>query len=340
MHSALTRRDVLASLFLHRLLAQDTTFSTDVNVVTVLASVRNKQGEIVKDLTKDDFELEEDGRPQKIQYFTRETNLPLTLGLLIDTSGSQRRLIGAERSASFRFFQQVMRESKDMAFVIHFDREIELLQDLTSSRKKLQDSLAMMDRQPDFQQRGAGTGGSPGGGRARGGTALFDAVLLGSDELMRKQGGRKAHIVLSDGVDNGSRVSIGTAIEAAQRADTLVYSILFEDPEGYGGQRRQPMGGRGRRGGRMPMPPQRTQQRPDGKKILKQLSRETGGGFFEVTKKVPLEKVFDHIEEELRNQYSIGYTSDQKGAGFRKISLAAKQKGLMVQARQSYYANK
>src|SRR6476646_1469504 len=115
---------------------EDSTLSVDVKVVNVLATVRNKQGQIVRDLNQDDFRLEEDGRPQTIRYFARETNLPLTLGLLVDTSLSQRRLLGEERSASYQFLQQVLREEKDMAFILHFDREVELLQDITSSHKR------------------------------------------------------------------------------------------------------------------------------------------------------------------------------------------------------------
>src|SRR5579863_6924787 len=136
-----TRRSLLLAAFFPaaRLIRgqQDTTFSTDVKVVSVLATVRNKQGQIVRDLNKDDFTLEEDGHPQTIRYFSRETDLPLTLGLLVDTSMSQRRVLGQERSASHSFLDQVLREDKDMAFLIHFDREVELLEDLTSSRKKL-----------------------------------------------------------------------------------------------------------------------------------------------------------------------------------------------------------
>ena len=231
---------------------QDTTFSIDVKVVNVLATVRNKQGQIVQNLTKDDFTLEEDSHPQTIRYFSRETDLPLTLGLLIDTSMSQRRVLGPERTASYRFLDQVLREDKDMAFVIHFDREVELLEDLTSSRKKLESAPTSLEA-PTPQQRG-GWGGYPGsrGGR-RGGTMLYDAVLLASDEIMKKQHGRKAVIILSDGVDTGSKVSLTSAIESAQRADTLVYSILFADEQGYG-QRGGGFGGggMGRRGGGYP----------------------------------------------------------------------------------------
>ncbi len=259
----------LASLFpaaglLHG--QKETTFSSDVKVVNVLATVRNKQGEIVKNLTKDDFALEEDGRPQTIRYFSQETDLPLTLGLLVDTSLSQRRVLEQERDASYRFLDHVLREDKDLAFVIHFDREVELLQDLTSSRKKLESTLRLLQT--------PGQGGQwSGRGRGRGGagTLLYDAVLLASDELMKKQTGRKAHIVLSDGVDHGSKVPLTHAIEAAQRADALVYSILFADTQNYGG------GGMGRRGGQRRRMPQ--QERPDGKKILEQLSRKRAAAF-------------------------------------------------------------
>ncbi len=324
---------------------QDTTFSTSVKVVNVFATVRDKQGQIVRNLTKDDFALEEDTRPQSIRYFSQEINLPLTLGLLIDTSASQRRVLEKERTASYTFLERVLREDKDQAFVIHFDREVELLQDLTPSRKKLEAALSNVDA-PSQGQRGgggnpSGSGGS--GGRRGGGTMLYDSVLLASDELMKKQTGRKALILLTDGVDNGSKVSLSYAIESAQRADTLVYSVLFADPNAYGGgYSPQPRMGGGRRGGyggggRGGYP---QQSHPDGKKILERLSRETGGGFFEVTKKQSIEQIYDRIEEELRNQYSLGYTSDTADttAGFRKIRVSIpKQKSLIVQTRDGYY---
>src|SRR5262249_20841404 len=162
---------------------------------------------------------------------------------LVDTSMSQRTVLGDERRASVKFFDQVLREDKDQAFVIHFDREVELLKDLTSSRKELQralEDIALPEQQrPQWGQRdpggpGGGPGGQRGPGRRRGGgTSLYDAVLLASDELMRKQTGRKALILLTDGVDNGSKTSIGDAIESAQRADTLVYSVRFFDQHAY-----------------------------------------------------------------------------------------------------------
>jgi VWFA-related protein len=335
----LTRRSFVFSAVALLRAQQEPKFSADVKVVSVYATVRNKKGQIVNDLAKDDFAIQEDNHPQTIRYFSRETDLPLTLGLLIDTSGSQRRVLPDESHASYRFLQQVLREDKDMAFVIHFDREVELLQDLTNSRKKLEDSLS--DLHVGQQRGGGGGGGYPSGqgGRRMGNTALYDAVLLGSDEIMKKQSGRKAVIILSDGVDNASKVSIEAAIESAQRTDTLAYSILFSDEQAYGNQYYGgypgSMGRRGR-GGRMPMP---APSRPNGKKILERISKETGARMFEVTKKQPIEKVFELIQEELRNQYSLGYTSDQpQGPSYRRIHLTVKQKGMIVQARDGYYA--
>jgi VWFA-related protein len=181
-------------------------FTTDVRVVNLYATVRDAQGHVVPNLTKDDFTLEEDGRPQTIRYFSRETALPLTVGLLVDTSISQRRVLAEERAASFRFLNQVLRSDQDRAFIIHFDRTVELLQDLTSSREKLGAALAQLDtpkRQP----------GKP--SWSEGGTALYDSVLLAAEDLTQKLSGRKALILLTDGVDNGSKVRLSQAIESA-----------------------------------------------------------------------------------------------------------------------------
>jgi VWFA-related protein len=324
------------------------TFSADVKVVNVLATVRDKKGAIIRDLTKEDFLLDEDGRPQTIRYFARETDLPLTVGLLVDTSGSTRAVLPDERLASFRFLQQVLREDRDLAFVIHFDFEIELLQDLTSSRPKLEKALAELEtadgrRQSAQRQTGQYPGGGypgqrrggyPGGGGGRrggGGTSMYDAVLLAADEVLKKQGGRKALILLTDGVDNGSKVTLSQAVESSQRADTLVYSILFEDPQMAGPGFGMGRGGWGRGGGGW--------NQPDGKKILQEISRETGGRFFEVSRREPIQKVFADIEEDLRNQYNLGYSPDQPGTpgGYRRIHLETRQKGLIVQTREGYY---
>jgi VWFA-related protein len=323
--------------------------AVEVKTVSVLATVRDKHGKTISNLTKDDFILTEDGRPQTIDYFARESDLPLRLGLLVDTSLSQRRVLEEERSASYSFLDHLLRVDKDLAFVIHFDREVELLQEFTPLRPKLQAALQSLQT-PEFDadRRSNGGGGYGGGGGAGGsgggrgrhggaGTLLYDAIYLASDELMSKQHGRKAVIILSDGVDHGSKEGLSTAIEMAQRSDTVVYSILFKGEQALG-----PMGGRmgpggGRRGGPGGGYPQ--QDRPDGKKVLQQISNETGGRLFEVSKKETVDKIYAQIEEELRNQYSIGYPPDKNvGPGYHKIQLATKQKDLIVQARDGYYS--
>jgi VWFA-related protein len=332
------------------------TVSVQVNVVNVLATVRDKHGKIVNDLTKDDFVMAEDGRPQTIRYFAKESDLPLTLGLLVDTSLSQRRVLDQERSASHGFLDQMLRVDKDQAFVIHFDREVELLQDLTSSRDKLEVALEQLQT-PQLTQTSGNDPSNPdpnsGRGSRRmggGGTLLYDAVYLASDELMKKQQGRKALVVLSDGVDHGSKETLESAIATAQRSDTVVYSILFKDDEregggGFGGPRigmggGGMGGGMGRRGGGGGYP--RSEPRPDGKKVLERISKETGGRMFEVSKKDPIDQIYDQIEEELRSQYSLGYTPDRAanaGPLYRKIQLTTKQNGLVVQTRDGYYAD-
>jgi VWFA-related protein len=307
-------------------------YSSDVKVVNVLATVRTKNGDIVANLTKDDFVLTEDNRPQTIKYFSRETNLPLILGLLVDTSGSQRNVLGEEEEASYRFLDKVLREDLDKTFLAHFDFDTELLQDLTSSKSQLQHALEQMEVPGAGSRRGGGgyggggRGGRGAGGRGGGGTTLYDAVYLAADEIMRHQQGRKAVVILTDGVDHGSKVSIDTAIEEAQRGDTLIYSIMFEGVEG-GGVMIGPFG-------RIPL-----DVGSDGRKVLQKMSRETGGGYFEVSRKQSIDQIYKRIEEELRSQYSIGYTPDQPstGGGFRTISLKARRKDLVVQARQGYY---
>jgi VWFA-related protein len=229
---------------------------------------------------------------------------------------------------------------------------VELLQELTNSRQKLEAALEQVGA-PQFSQTSSSGGANDpdnnGGGRGGrgmhgGGTVLYDAIYLASDEVMKKQPGRKAVIVLTDGVDRGSKVSLQEAIATAQRADTEVYSILFADKEGSGdhdhggfGGPRIGGGGMGRGGGY----PRRTEEpRPDGKKILEQISRETGGRFFEVTKKQTVDQIYTEIDEELRNQYSLGYAPEKADAtsGYHKIQLTVKQKDLIVQTREGYYA--
>jgi len=338
----LSRRDFLYLAGVSLARAQDPKFSTSVNVVNVLATVRDKQGKIVHDLLQDEFTIQDDGRVQSIRYFSQQSDLPLTLGLLLDTSGSQARVLDRERNASYEFFEHILREDKDKAFLIHFDREVELLQDLTFSRKDLEQALKDTER-PQLNRRASGRGGTPQGrgqgrGAGGGGTALYDAVFLAGDELLKKQQGRKAVVLLSDGVDRNSKTTLTGAIESAQRADMLVYSIRFADT----GDVRSPVsfGGRtGRRGGgRFPQPQTQGRNAVDGKKILERISQETGGGYFEVSNKMPLDKIYDQIEEELRSQYSLGYTPYKADGGYHKILVSVKRKNLTVRARDGYYS--
>lgn len=353
-------------------------FSSKVDVVNLFATVRDRQGKIVKDLTKDDFLLDEEGKPQAIKYFAQESDLPLYLGLLVDTSLSQRNVLSQERSASYQFFDQVLREDRDLAFVVHFDAEVELLQDFTSSRKDLEKALDLLHvNQQQLQQRqqgqGQGGGGYPGGGggypgggypgggypggggggggggqgrgRRGGGTDMYDAISLASDELMAKQKGRKALILLTDGVDTGSKYTLFEGVASAQKADTLVYSVLFSDPDVYQQQAMGPrMGGRGMgRGGgmgRTPMPGGGGYDSANGKKVLEQIARETGGRFFQVSHSHPLDKIYAEIQEDLRSQYSIGYTPEppSQGGVYRHVHLTSKRKNMTVVTREGYYA--
>jgi VWFA-related protein len=291
-----------------RAFAQEPTFSTEVKVVTLLATVHDRDGAIVTNLNKEDFLVEEDGVPQTIKYFSRESDLPLTIGLLVDTSRSQIDVLDPERRASHAFLDRVLREDKDRAFVAHFDIRVEVLQDLTSSHAKLAAALDELKIPP------------------RGSTLLYRAVRECSENQMRKQPGRKAFVILSDGVDVHSKTTIVTAIEFAQRADTIIYSILFTKWPliAYAPQ----------------VAPIRAIYEARGKHAMQRLARETGGAYFEVSKSNPIEKIYASIEEQLRNQYSIGYVPERKAAGgrYRQVRLTTRQPRLVVQTRAGYYA--
>ncbi len=329
---------------------QQPKYSAQVKLVNLLASVREKSGKIVRDLTQGDFRLEDDGRVQTIKFFERESSVPLTVGLLVDTSPSQATLLAKERAAGLEFVGRVLRPDPDLAFVIRFDFEVELLQDFTSSRQRLEHALDLLqvgEPPQAAQQRGRRIPpGRGAGARTGGGTNMYDAIMLACEELMSARKDRKALILLTDGVDTGSKVNLSRAIEAAQRTDTLVYAVRYSDPSAYGypGYGAPPMG---RRGGRMPMPPPQggVQEMPDGKKVLQRIAEETGGRFFEVGfLHLPIETVFAKIEEDLRNRYSIGYTPEpppEPGA-YRRINLTArtaKKKNLIVTTRAGYYGS-
>jgi VWFA-related protein len=281
--------------------AQEVTFKTSVRVVNVLASVRDKKGAIIANLTKDDFILTEQGRPQTIQYFSTQGDLPLSLGLLVDTSMSQEHVLVAERSASLQFLDQVLRVEKDKACVVQFDSRVLIKATLTNSYVKLEEALTQVDT-PSHNELRQGIGN---------GTVLYDAIDTAARYLMKDQQGRKALILLTDGVDVGSNSTLPEAIDSAQKNDTLIYSILFADRNGDTGRRQ-----------------------------LVKLAQETGGAFYEVSKKLPIGQIYTLIQNELRNQYNLGYISNipVQFSEFRKIKLTTRTPGLIVQARDRYWA--
>jgi len=290
------------SLLFAPLAAQEVTFKTSVRVVNVLASVRDKKGAIIANLAKEDFLLAENGRPQTIQYFSSQGDLPLSLALLVDTSMSQDRVLTAERSASLRFVDQVLRPDKDQVCIVQFDSRVIIRQTLTNSYVKLESALSEVDT-PSRSELERGIGG--------GGTVLYDAVDTAARFLLKERTGRKAAILLTDGVDYGSSSSFAEAIESSQKNDTILYSVLFADRNGHLGRR-----------------------------ALEKLSHETGGAFYEVTKRLTIDRIYALIQDELRSQYNLGYVSNipVEVSEFRQIQLTARHKDLKVQAPIRYFA--
>jgi VWFA-related protein len=351
--------------------------------VVLPVTVRNKKGELVTSLKISDFTLTEDSRPQKIKSFTRETSLPFRLGLLVDTSRSMTGAMDSERKAAGKFVDTMLPEkpgdkpsaAQDQIFLIHFDREVELLYDFTTSRDRLHHELDQMgpsraanNEARDSEGSGGGNGGYGGGrgqgqGQARGrrsGTQLYDAIYLASEEVMKKQEGRKALVVFSDGVDRGSKMTLNDAVDAADKAGLTVYTIYLkgeeERPAGAGipgsGGHRGGMGGGGYPGGGGGGWPGgggrggggrgggQREQEVDGKKIMEKIATRTGGHYYEAKKKDNLEEIYGQIAEELRGQFLLTYTPDQvdKEGGFHKIVLKADKDDLTVVTREGYYA--
>lgn len=285
----------------------------NVNLVNILCTVRNKSNGLVGNLEKRDFTIFEDGKQQEIKDFSRETDVPLTIGLLVDTSESQDRLIEVERRAASEFFSKVLRP-KDQAFLIQFGATADLLQDDTSSARLLQRGLDQL--RLSVPSVGIHPGPVPDQNVA--GTILYDAVYLAADEKLKTDVGRKAIVVITDGVDTGSQISRDKSIEAAQRADTIIYSIFYQDVAAYG-----PFGGGG-----------------GGLSELSKMSGDTGGRVFRVERNYSLDDVFRDLQDELRSQYSLSYTptNSKRDGTFRKIEVKAGVKDMKVQTRKGYYA--
>ena len=296
------------------------TLKVNVEVVQLFFNIKDKHGALIPNLTKDNFDLSEDGQPQTIKYFKAETDLPLTLGILIDSSGSQQRVLDMEKEVGGSFLESTLRP-KDEAFVISFDVDINLLQDFTSSVSRLKHAL----NEAKINNGGVSCSGGPIGPQGPipcsstgpRGTALYDAVYLASHDEFAHEVGRKAMILLTDGEDQGSRVKIKDAIEAAQKADAICYVLLIADRGFYG------FGGY------------------SGDSDMKKLTQETGGRVIEVGNKIEkLRQAFDQISQELRSQYNVGYvpTNTTRDGSFRKVQIKPKQPDLKVQARSGYYA--
>jgi VWFA-related protein len=298
------------------------TFKLEVNLVNLFFSVKDKNGELVPHLTKDDCTVSEDKVPQKLKTFVAETNQPLTLGILLDTSGSQERVLPLEQEAGGRFLQQVLRQ-KDEAFLLSFDVDVDMLQDFTNSARLLSRA---MDKAEINTAGGNGAAGVPGLGGGPvpvsgtpKGTLLYDAVYLASNEKLNQETGRKAMIILTDGEDEGSRIKINDAVAAAQKSNAIIYVILIADTGFYGN----------------------FSFGYSGYSAAKKMSEETGGRVINVGNNgKKLEDAFQQIQDELRTQYVASYTpSNAKLDGaFRHIGVECRGDGLKVQVRKGYFA--
>ncbi len=289
------------------------TLKVSIEVVNVYAVVREKRGGLIPNLNKEDFEVTEDNAPQQIRYFSKETETPLTLGMLVDTSPSQGRVLGIEKEEGKTFLHQVLRP-KDLAFVLHFDVEVELLQDFTSDTRLLARAI------DETVINGGGRGVLPGPFPTAGGgaTHLYDAVYLASTELMKNEVGRKVLILLTDGEDQGSKVKLNAGLEAAQKSDVIVYSLAIIDRAFYRGY------GVGF----------------GGESVLKKFAEETGGRVIGVNRARDTAAAFEEIARELRTQYSLGYTPSnaRHDGAFRKVRVRVREGDYKVQARRGYYA--
>jgi VWFA-related protein len=334
--------------------------------VLLPVTVRDKHGALVTNLTAGDFTLTEDNRPQVIKSFSRESDLPFLLGLMVDTSRSVEPAMDSERKAAEKFTDSMLpadpKDAKagDQAFLLHFDREVELLEDFTNSRAKLDRELEGMGptagqhNNPQGPESSGDDGSYGQHGGVRGGTQLYDAIYLAADELMKPKTGRKALIIFSDGVDRGSRETLNEALDAADHANVSIYTIYFKgegerDQNGFpGGGRHGGMGGGmgggwpGGGGGWPGGGGHRRQEETgvDGRKIMAQIATRTGGRYFEAKKKENLGDIYNQIAEELRAQYLLSYTpqpADNDG-GYHKIALKANKDDLIVITREGYYA--
>ena len=294
-----------------------TTLKVNVNLVNVYFSVRDKNG-FVTGLTKDSCQVAEDKQPQTIKRLTQEKNLPLTIGILLDTSGSQTNVLPLEQDSGARFLSEVL-TPKDLAFLISFDVNVDLLADFTNSPREIRNAINKASINTASSSAGVpGIGGGPFPTSNPRGTLLYDAVYLAAHDKLQSQTGRKVMVILTDGQDEGSQYKIKDAIEAAQKANVIVYPILIADRGFYASY------------GEIYM----------GSSAMQQLAEQTGGRVINVGNNGRrLEDAFDQIQDELRTQYLLSYTPTNKKADgtYRKIEMTC-GKDMKVQARKGYYA--
>ena len=281
-----------------------------VALVNVFATVRDKSRRIVSNLEQKDFRIFEDNQEQKLAYFTRETALPITLGLLIDTSGSETNRLPAEQDAASQFLTRVMRKG-DEAMVVSFGMDIDLLADFTDDHNLLERAI----RRARINAPIGGLinpGPLPPSARQTRGTAFYDAIYVACREKLSAEAGRKALVIITDAVDEGSKVKLEEAVEAAQRSDTVIHILLVSEM-GY-----------------------------NNPGVAKKITDETGGRMIEVRSEKKLQEAFDQISEELRTQYQLGYypTNTTRDGKFRKIKIETAPNDLRVLARRGYYAPK
>lgn len=291
------------------------TLQVQTSLVNVFATVRDKHNAIISDLTKDDFKIYEDGQEQKVAYFAKEVDMPITLGMLIDTSGSMENLIDAEHDAATRFLKTVMRP-KDEAMVISFDLDADLLADFTEDISVLERAI----RRTTINTAGGLGPVTPGTipNNNVGGTILYDAIYLACHDQLATEAGRKAVVIITDAEDEGSKVSLKDAIEAAQRADAVIHVLLIADTGGFFARS---MG-------------------YTGASVAQKMADDTGGRMIDVHNEKSLETAFDQISQELRSQYVVGYypTNAARDGAFRKIKVEVTRPDTKILARKGYYA--
>jgi VWFA-related protein len=287
------------------------TIKSSVLLVNVFVTVRDKRNGVIGDLTKDDFKILEEGKEQQIAFFSRETDMPITLGILMDTSGSMGNIMGAEQDAASRFLKEVLRP-RDLAMVMSFDFDVDLLADFTQDTAVLERAIRRA-RVNAVSNVGMINPGTVPAGAGSGGTNLYDAVYLAAHDQLTGEAGRKAVILLTDAEDTGSKLGVKDAIESAQRSDAVIHVLLIQDPgatQGYGGG------------------------------IARKMTEETGGRVIPVHNERTLEKAFDEISQELRSQYVLGYypINNNRDGTFRKIQVQIDKPDLKILARKGYYA--